>query len=111
MVVEITPPMISNITYKSYIVFAACNFAAIPMVYFCYPETSCRPLEVIDLLFADRDGKRPSIFQVVKDSKNKEFVKKIEQQLQDRAELRDANELIANDVKEDLEHLEMSKIV
>jgi len=94
LVVEITPPMITNIGFKSYIVFAVINFITIPCVYFFFPETSRRPLEVVDLLFADRDGKRPSIRQVVKDSTNKEFVAQIEAQLQDRARLRDENEQI-----------------
>ncbi|GAO47581.1 putative hexose carrier protein [Saitoella complicata NRRL Y-17804] len=73
VVVEITPPMITNITYKSYIVFAAFNFLAIVVVYFTFPETANRPLEAVDLLFADRDGKRPSIWRVVQDSVSKDF--------------------------------------
>lgn len=88
LVVEITPPMITNIGYKSYIVFAVINFATIPCVYFFYPETCRLPLEAVDLLFADRDGKRPSIFRVVKDSVNKEFIAEIENTLQERARLR-----------------------
>lgn len=110
LVVEITPPMITNITYKSYIVFAIFNFITIPIVYFCFPETSRRPLEMVDLLFADRDGKRPSIFQVVRDSTNKEFVDKIEAQLLERAELREKNEAIVDDSKQNLEHFELSDI-
>src|ERR1700744_3914925 len=47
LVVEITPPMITNIGYKSYIVFAVINFATVPFVYFCFPETSKMPLEAI----------------------------------------------------------------
>jgi len=86
--------MITNITFKSYIVFAVINFVTIPFVYFFFPETSRRPLEVVDLLFADRDGHRPSIFQVVRDSINKDFVAEIEAQLQERARLRDENDMI-----------------
>lgn len=46
LVVEITPPMITSIGYKSYIVFAVINFVTVPVVWFCYPETSRLPLEV-----------------------------------------------------------------
>lgn len=83
--VELTPVLITNIGYKSYIVFAVINFATIPVVYFFYPETSQLPLEAVDLLFADRDGQRPSIFRVVRDSRNKEFMAGVHAQLQERA--------------------------
>lgn len=87
LVVEITPPMITNIGYQSYIVFAVINFVTIPVVYFCYPETCGMPLEAVDLLFADRDGQRPSIFRVVRDSRSKAFIAEIEATLQERARL------------------------
>lgn len=58
------------------------NFATLPVVYLFFPETSKRPLETIDLLYGEREGgERPSMFQVVKDSTNKEFVARIEAQL------------------------------
>lgn len=85
LVVEITPIMITNIGYKCYVVFAVINFATIPFVYFCFPETRKMPLEAIDLFFADRDGKRPSIWQVVKDSLNEDFVEDVKRQLEARA--------------------------
>lgn len=85
LVVEITPPMITNIGYKSYIVFAVINFATVPLVYFTFPETRQMPLEAVDLFFADRDGKRPSLWRVVRDSTNKEFVAEVERQLLERA--------------------------
>jgi hypothetical protein len=63
-------------------VFAVANFVTIPVVYFFFPETSRRPLETIDLLYGEREGgQRPSMFQVVRDSTNKEFVAKMEAQL------------------------------
>lgn len=40
LIVEITPILITNIKYKSYIVFAVLNFATIPIVYFTFPEVS-----------------------------------------------------------------------
>jgi hypothetical protein len=112
LVVEITPPMITNIGYKSYIVFAVFNFVTVPIVYFTYPvsvlktasafrqlcgwfqgmrtdnvgqETCGLPLEAVDLLFADRDGKRPSIFRVARESRNKEYLASIKLTLQERA--------------------------
>lgn len=86
--VEITPPMITNIGYKSYIVFAVINFITVPIVYLFYPETSRMPLEAVDLLFADRDGKRPSIFRVVRDSRNKDFMAQVDATLQERSKQR-----------------------
>ena len=107
LVVEITPPMITNIGYKSYIVFAVINLVTIPCVYFFYPETLKMPLEAVDLLFADRDGSRPSIFRVVKDSTNREFKASLEKALQERAMLRAANEGIVDMSKGQAEHLEV----
>ena len=49
------------------------------------------PLEAVDLLFADRNGQRPSILRVVRDSRDKAFVAGIEQTLQERAMLRADN--------------------
>ena len=79
--------MITNIGYKSYIVFAVINFVTIPCVYFFYPETLKMPLEAVDLLFADRDGRRPSIRKVVKDSTNAQFKGDMERALHERARL------------------------
>ncbi|RJE18076.1 Sugar and other transporter [Aspergillus sclerotialis] len=85
LVVEITPPMISNIKYKSYIVFAVINFVTVPYVYFFFPETNNMPLEAMDLLFADREGKKPSMLRVVRDSANKGFRADVLRRLQEGA--------------------------
>ncbi|KAK4961309.1 hypothetical protein LTR10_001799 [Elasticomyces elasticus] len=86
LVVEITPPMITNIGYKSYIVFAIVNFVTVPFVYFLYPETSRLPLEAVDLLFADRSGgRRPNILEVVRDSTNEAFMADVQATLEERA--------------------------
>lgn len=106
LVVEITPPMITNIGYKSYIVFAVINFVTVPVVYFCFPETSRRPLEMVDLLFKDREGERPSIYRVVKDSVDKVFVGEMEENLRERARERDENEGILEAEKGRFGHLE-----
>ncbi|KAI0170275.1 putative Myo-inositol transporter 1 [Pestalotiopsis sp. NC0098] len=52
-VVMITPTLISNLAWKGYLIFMALNFAFIPLVYFCYPETSNLSLEEIDWLFLE----------------------------------------------------------
>ncbi|KAH6657243.1 putative Myo-inositol transporter 1 [Truncatella angustata] len=52
-VVMITPTLISNLAWKGYLIFMALNFAFIPLVYFCYPETSNLTLEEIDWLFLE----------------------------------------------------------
>ncbi|KAL1644645.1 hypothetical protein SLS61_008696 [Didymella pomorum] len=52
MVVEITPPGISSLHWKFYIIWCVFNFAFIPTVYFFYPETAGRTLEDLDRYFA-----------------------------------------------------------
>lgn len=47
---EITPPALRNIGYKTYIIFAAFNLVAAFIVYCFYPETSYLNLESVDLL-------------------------------------------------------------
>ncbi|KAK9468203.1 putative hexose carrier protein [Lipomyces arxii] len=107
VVVEITPVMITNIGYKSYIVFAAFNFVTLPIVYFTYPETGRRPLEMIDLFFADREGgNRPTVYQVVKDSVNPQFVREVEILLEERAKEQNENAKIVQDAKLTVEHAE-----
>lgn len=49
----ITPTLITNLAWKGYLIFTALNFAFIPLVYFCYPETSNLTLEEIDWLFLE----------------------------------------------------------
>ncbi|KAJ5813921.1 uncharacterized protein N7503_000671 [Penicillium pulvis] len=58
IVVEITPPALENIGYKTYIIFAVFNLVAAIIVYCFYPETAYLNLESVDLLFLpdeDRD--------------------------------------------------------
>ncbi|OBT70243.1 hypothetical protein VE03_00226 [Pseudogymnoascus sp. 23342-1-I1] len=52
LIVMVTPIMIRNIGYGTYIFFAAMNACFIPIIYFLYPETKKRSLEEIDLIFA-----------------------------------------------------------
>jgi hypothetical protein len=52
MVVMITPIMIDNIKWGTYLVFACINAGFFPLIYIFYPETKQRSLEEIDLIFA-----------------------------------------------------------
>lgn len=85
LIVEITPVMITNIGWKSYVLFACLNFIAVPIVYFCFPETSGLPLEAVDLLFANRDGEKPTFFRAVRDSSDKSFREGLLSSLRDEA--------------------------
>lgn len=48
------PYMISNITFGTYFVFAACTTLSVPFVWLMIPETKGLSLEEVDLLFEDR---------------------------------------------------------
>lgn len=52
LIVMVTPIMITNIGFGTYVFFAAMNACFIPLIYFLYPETKKRSLEEIDLIFA-----------------------------------------------------------
>lgn len=48
----ITPIMITNIQWGTYLFFAIVNACFLPVIYFTYPETAKRSLEEIDIIFA-----------------------------------------------------------
>lgn len=50
-IVMITPVLIENIGWGTYLFFAALNAIFFPIIYWFYPETSQRTLEEIDLIF------------------------------------------------------------
>jgi sugar porter (SP) family MFS transporter len=52
LIVMVTPIMVRNIGWGTYLFFAAVNAAFIPVIYFFYPETARRSLEEIDIIFA-----------------------------------------------------------
>lgn len=54
-VVMITPTLLTNLAWKGYLIFMCLNFAFVPLVYFCYPETTNLTLEEIDWLFLEKD--------------------------------------------------------
>ncbi|QIW99834.1 hypothetical protein AMS68_005352 [Peltaster fructicola] len=51
-IVFITPIMLQNIGWGTYLFFAIINACFLPFIYFLYPETAGRSLEEIDLIFA-----------------------------------------------------------
>lgn len=57
----ITPTLISNLAWKGYLIFMALNIVFIPIIYFCYPETSNLTLEKIDWLFLEPNVVKRSI--------------------------------------------------
>ncbi|KAL7625342.1 hypothetical protein AAE478_004558 [Parahypoxylon ruwenzoriense] len=56
LVVMITPVAFANITYQTYIIFAAINAFMVPAVYFLFPETAYRSLEEMDSIFHKVQG-------------------------------------------------------
>lgn len=52
VVVMVTGPSFNNISWGTYIVFAALNAFIVPVVYFFFPETAGRSLEDMDVVFA-----------------------------------------------------------
>ncbi|KAH8106089.1 general substrate transporter [Cristinia sonorae] len=52
MVVMVTGPSFNNISWRTYVVFAALNAFIIPVVYWFFPETAGRSLEDMDVVFA-----------------------------------------------------------
>jgi hypothetical protein len=48
----VTPIMIRDIGWGTYLFFAVINASFIPVIYLFYPETAGRSLEEIDLIFA-----------------------------------------------------------
>ncbi|KAG8214247.1 putative sugar transporter STL1 [Butyriboletus roseoflavus] len=55
VVVQITPPALRNIGYKTYIIFAVFNFVNAYIVWAFYPETAGLTLESVDDLFRRDD--------------------------------------------------------
>ena len=55
LVVEITPPALAHIGYKTYIIFAVLNIVNAIIVWCFYPETAGQTLESVDQMFAKQD--------------------------------------------------------
>lgn len=63
VVVEITPPALQNIGYKTYVIFAVLNIVNAIIVWAFYPETAGSTLEAVDFLFTNTEEletKRPA---------------------------------------------------
>ncbi|KAJ5934689.1 hypothetical protein N7466_004236 [Penicillium verhagenii] len=82
LVVEITPPALENIGYKTYIIFAVFNLVAAIIVYCFYPETSYLNLESVDLLFMPDEDRDQEI-----ESKRKFYHKAIQWNVVPRARM------------------------
>ncbi|KAK3897240.1 sugar transporter STL1 [Staphylotrichum tortipilum] len=52
LIVMVTPIMVSNIKWGTYLFFAVVNALFVPFIYLYYPETARRSLEEIDIIFA-----------------------------------------------------------
>ncbi|KUI54464.1 Sugar transporter STL1 [Cytospora mali] len=52
LIVMVTPIMITNIGWGTYLFFAVVNASFLPIIWFFYPETANRSLEEIDIIFA-----------------------------------------------------------
>ncbi|RMD42152.1 hypothetical protein DV735_g3016, partial [Chaetothyriales sp. CBS 134920] len=63
LIVQITPPAIQNIGWKTYIIFAILNALWVPIIFFFFPETKGLELEEVDRLFTGQD-RRPSVTHV-----------------------------------------------
>ena len=58
MIVQITPIALTNIGYKTYIIFAVLNSCWVPIIYFFFPETKGLELEDVDRFFAKDEEAR-----------------------------------------------------
>jgi len=61
MVVMITPPAFTNITWRTYLLFAVINTFMVPCVYLFFPETTGRSLEEMDEIFQEARGVRGAL--------------------------------------------------
>ncbi|RMZ84438.1 hypothetical protein DV738_g831, partial [Chaetothyriales sp. CBS 135597] len=68
LIVQITPPAIQNIGWKTYIIFAILNALWVPIIFIFFPETKGLELEEVDRLFTGQD-RRPSVTHIPIDSK------------------------------------------
>ncbi|KAK3989948.1 hypothetical protein QBC44DRAFT_76824 [Cladorrhinum sp. PSN332] len=67
LIVMVTPIMITNIGWGTYLFFAVANACFIPVIYFLYPETARRSLEEIDIIFAKGYAEQISYVKAAKD--------------------------------------------
>jgi sugar porter (SP) family MFS transporter len=70
LIVMVTPIMVANIGWGTYLFFAAMNASFIPVIYFFYPETARRSLEEIDIIFAKGNAENISYVKAAKELPN-----------------------------------------
>ncbi|KAI8626921.1 sugar porter family MFS transporter [Xylariaceae sp. FL1651] len=66
-IVLITPVLVTNIGWGTFLFFAALNATFIPVIYFFYPETARRSLEEIDIIFAKGSVEKMSYVKAAKE--------------------------------------------
>lgn len=59
LIVQITPPAIENIGWKTYIIFAVLNALWVPIIWVWFPETKGLELEDVDRLFGGEEFIEP----------------------------------------------------
>ncbi|KAK0734665.1 sugar transporter [Lasiosphaeria miniovina] len=67
LIVMVTPIMIAEIGWGTYLFFAVVNACFIPIIYFFYPETARRSLEEIDIIFAKGHAENISYVKAAED--------------------------------------------
>jgi sugar porter (SP) family MFS transporter len=67
LIVMVTPIMVRNIGWGTYLFFASVNACFIPVIYFFYPETARRSLEEIDIIFAKGHAENISYVKAAKE--------------------------------------------
>ncbi|EPS94654.1 hypothetical protein FOMPIDRAFT_1133925 [Fomitopsis schrenkii] len=65
LVVEITPPALESIQWRTYVIFAVFNLVIAAIVWACYPETAGISLEKIDDLFRPERSETSSEVEAV----------------------------------------------
>lgn len=66
-IVLITPVLVSNIGWGTFLFFAILNATFLPIIYFFYPETAQRSLEEIDIIFAKGNVEKISYVKAAKE--------------------------------------------
>lgn len=63
----ITPVLVTNIGWGTFLFFAVLNATFLPVIYFFYPETARRSLEEIDIIFAKGHVEKMSYIKAAKE--------------------------------------------
>ncbi|KAI0816567.1 general substrate transporter [Xylaria sp. FL0064] len=66
-IVLITPVLVTNIGWGTFLFFAVLNATFLPTIYFFYPETARRSLEEIDIIFAKGNVEKISYIKAAKE--------------------------------------------